>query len=33
MAIHMEPTPLTPLADFVLTGPAGVVLPQLEGCL
>jgi NAD-dependent deacetylase len=31
--VNVEPTPLTPLADFVLTGPAGVVLPQLEGYL
>jgi NAD-dependent deacetylase len=31
--VNLEPTPLTPLADFVLRGPAGVVLPALEACL
>jgi NAD-dependent deacetylase len=27
--INPDPTPLTPKADFVLSGPAGVVLPEL----
>ena len=31
--VNLESTPLTPLADFVLRGPAGVVLPALEACL
>ena len=31
--INLEPTPLTSLADIVLRGPAGVVLPALEACL
>ena len=31
--INPEPTPLTPHADFVLTGRSGEVLPQLLACL
>ena len=31
--INLESTPLTSLADIVLRGPAGVVLPALEACL
>ena len=31
--VNLEPTPLTPLADIVLRGPAGIVLPALEACL
>jgi NAD-dependent deacetylase len=31
--VNLEPTPLTPLADIVLRGPAGVVLPALEARL
>lgn len=31
--VNPHPTPLTPKADFVLAGPAGVLLPELLACL
>jgi NAD-dependent deacetylase len=33
LEVNPNPTPLTPHADFVLTGPAGVVLPALVQAL
>jgi hypothetical protein len=31
--INIEPTPLSEVADVVLTGPSGVVLPEIEAAL
>jgi NAD-dependent deacetylase len=31
--INPDPTPLTDKADYVLTGPAGVILPELMSAL
>jgi len=31
--INLEPTPLTPFADFALHGPAGVILPEIIAAL